>query len=352
MAKAVDIILQENDFCGEKPTRSKGHFLLLEKLSKLAGTRILVVGDIGLDEYVSGDVKRISPEAPVPVLDVTAEDRRLGLSANVAQNLHSLGGQAVLVSVVGNDPIAGEILALLEQEGVDSSFVIKDATRPTTRKLRVLTGHHHIVRIDYEKRRFLSPEIEDMVLDKVKRNIESCQGVILQDYGKGMLSERLIQMVIKTAASAGKPVLIDPYRTTPLHFYRGADLIKPNFDEAVVLSGFSMDAISNPVDLVGSIGVRLRDQAAAKNIVITRGREGMSLFTGKGRQDIATAARQVFDVTGAGDTVVAAIALAWCSGLDLADACRIANYAAGIVVSKIGCVPCPLAELQQVLKSV
>lgn len=322
-----------------------------EKVEKFRNQKVLVLGDIGLDEYVSGQVKRISPEAPVPVLDVDKEDFCLGLSGNVAQNIKSLGGEVVFVSVTGKDRVSDHIKELLEKVQVSSEYLVEDEERPTTRKLRVLTGHHHIVRIDHEKRRYLSEKVSRQVVQKVAENISECQAVILQDYSKGVLSEDVIQDVIALAKKNNIPVLVDPHRNTPLHFYRGASLIKPNFDEAVILTGYPIDSLQENKDIIGELGEKIRELTQTENIILTQGKDGMSLFEPGGkRKSFPTRARQVFDVTGAGDTVIASLALAWCALKDLEMACQIANTAAGIVVSKVGSVPCSSEELIEKLK--
>ncbi len=320
---------------------------LLSSIEKLKGKAVLVVGDVGLDEYVLGDVRRISPEAPVPVLEVQSEDSRLGLSANVAQNIRGLGGRPVLVSVIGSDP-TGEVLAALRRRGgVEPDFLVKDDSRPTTRKLRVMTGHHHIVRVDYEKKLFLKKEVEKQLLGRVHDVIDQIDAVVLQDYAKGVMSESVTQALIHLAHSKGKRVIVDPYRTTPLHYYRGADLMTPNHDESIALSGWVMDDLRTDADYVNKIGRLLMEKVQSENMVITLGAKGIRLFEGHEWTDLPTYARQVFDVTGAGDTVVAALAQAWAAGLSLREACTLANFAAGVVVGKVGCVPCPIDELKQ-----
>ena len=166
---------------------------ILSGLGKLKGRQVLIVGDLGLDQYVLGEVRRISPEAPVPVLEVKTEDRRLGLATNVAQNVASLGGIPLLVGVVGADPAADELKTLLREANVPTEHLIEDEGRPTTRKLRVMADHHHLVRVDYEHRRFLATEVEDRLLEKVSSLLEQADVVVLEDYAKGVISERCVQ---------------------------------------------------------------------------------------------------------------------------------------------------------------
>jgi rfaE bifunctional protein kinase chain/domain len=315
------------------------------RIDSLPKGRLIVVGDIGLDEYVMGDVRRISPEAPVPVLEVQSQDSRLGLAANVAQNVASLGGTALLVAVVGPDAAAEDLRKRLRDADVSPEYLIVDSGRPTTRKLRVMSGHHHIVRVDYELKRYLSAEVERRLVDRVKSLLGQADGVIIEDYAKGALSESSLQAVISAAHAAGKKVFVDPNRATPASFYLGADVITPNRDEAVALSGLDYNELRANPNFILEVGQKLRERLKAENVVITRGKEGMSIIGAREAVHMPTFARQVFDVTGAGDTVIAALALALAGGFTLPEACVFGNLAAGVVVGKIGCVPCTRAEV-------
>ena len=220
---------------------------LPQRLPRLEGKKLAVIGDIGFDEYVLGDVRRISPEAPVPVLEVTSEDQRLGLTANVAQNVASLGGIAHMVAVVGLDATADGLRANARaRAGVSAEHLVVDPSRPTTRKLRVMTGHHHIVRVDYEHKQYLSPEVEQRLFKDYETVLEDSDGVIIEDYAKGLLSEALMRQIIQAARKVGKPVMVDPNRGTPAKFYNGATLMTPNRDEAVALSGLDYDELREP----------------------------------------------------------------------------------------------------------
>lgn len=311
-----------------------------KRMAMLAGSKVIVVGDVGLDEYVTGEVRRISPEAPVPVLEVKDQSSRLGLAANVAQNVVSLGGQAFLIGIVGKDQAADQLRKCLTTAGVDGRYLVDDADRPTTRKLRVLSGPHHIVRVDYEKKQYLSERVEKSMLESLERLLPQASGVIIEDYAKGVLSEGAIQGIITAAHTQGKKVFVDPNRYTPAAYYRGADVITPNRDEAIEMSGLDMDDLRPQLDWVTRVGSALLDRTRSSQVVLTRGSEGMSLVGAQATVHMPTFARQVFDVTGAGDTVVAAVALAHASGFPLTDACVFGNVAAGYVVGQIGCVPC------------
>lgn len=324
---------------------------LLSRLPDLAGREVVIVGDSGVDEYTLGQVRRISPEAPVPVVEVEKEEARLGLAANVAQNVSGLGGIPRLVSVVGEDKGAVQLRELLLAAKVPVDHLVVDSSRPTTRKLRVMVQNHHIVRVDYEQKKFLSPAVEEKVLKNIEAALASpkAAALILQDYAKGVISEGLVKNAVALARKRGVRILADPYRSTPLETYRGVDIMTPNHDESIALSGVGADELRASDQTLNTVGARLMDGIHSKQMVITRGRDGMRIFENGAVTDLPTNAKQVFDVTGAGDTVIAALALAWGSGLGLVESCALANFAAGVVVGKIGCVPCSVEELKQAL---
>jgi rfaE bifunctional protein kinase chain/domain len=320
------------------------------RMESMPKGRLIVVGDVGIDEYVLGDVRRISPEAPVPVLEVQTQDSRLGLAANCAQNVASLGGEALLVAVVGQDAAADHFRGMLKSADVSAEHLIVDSSRPTTRKLRVMSGHHHIVRVDFEHKKYLSAEVEKRLVEKVKSLLARADGVIVEDYAKGALSETALQAIIGAAHAAGKKVFVDPNRSTPANYYNGADVITPNRDEAVALSGLDYNELRANPNFILEVGQALRERMKVENVVVTRGKEGMTVVGAREAVHMPTFARQVFDVTGAGDTVIAALALAVVGGFTLPEACVFGNVAAGVVVGKIGCVPCTRAEFLDYVK--
>lgn len=324
---------------------------LTKRILDWAGKKIMVIGDVGVDEYILGEVRRISPEAPVPVLDVESEDLRLGLSGNVAQNIVSLGGQVQLVSLVGADDGANKLRELLKAAGVSSEHLIVDSDRPTTKKARIMAKHHHLVRIDYEMRKSCSIEIEEKIVAQVKANIDQCDGLIIEDYAKGMITKTLIQKILAITKPKNKRVMVDPHRTNGADFYQGVDLIKPNFDEAVALSGLSYDELRDHADRVLEVGQTLLKKVQAKDLIMTRGKDGMMIFSSGVLYEVPTYARQVFDVTGAGDTVIATLALGLSIDLSLSEACVLANFAAGVVVGQVGCVPCSVKDLTDYMQS-
>lgn len=318
---------------------------IIEKLPLFNNKKVLVIGDVGVDEYVLGHVRRISPEAPVPVLEVDQEDCRLGLSGNVAQNIQSLGGTPFLLSIVGMDTGAETLKRLLKENQISTDFLLYDSQRPTTRKTRVMAQHHHLVRVDYETRQMLSPQLVENLLAKAEELIPKVDVVILQDYAKGVISESVVQRVVKVAQQNQKLVLMDPHRLQSLDSYRGVDLLKPNFDEALALMGMSHEEFMMKAGSITELGQALRARVDSQWVVLTQGKEGMMIFDGQNVLQVPTFARQVFDVTGAGDTVIAALALGLASQFTMAEACVLANFAAGVVVGKIGCVPCQKSEI-------
>lgn len=330
----------------EAPERQK----LIEALPRLKGRRVLIVGDVGVDEYVMGSVRRISPEAPVPVLDVEHEEMRLGLAANISQNVASLGGEALTVGVVGRDAGANVLRDLFSKSRLPIEALIVDDARPTTRKTRVMAQHHHLVRVDRELSRYLDPSVEAQVLRRTEELLPSADVLILQDYAKGVVSASLAQKVIQMGKTSGKPVLVDPHRSKGAEFYSGADLLKPNFDEGVALSGLRFDDLKDNPNMVFEVGRALQKKSGAQRVVLTRGKEGMTIFSGDSVTEVPTYARRVFDVTGAGDTVIATMALGLASGLDLVMSCMLANFAAGVVVGKVGSVPCEVGELTDYIR--
>lgn len=324
---------------------------LLDAIDSLRGKKILIVGDIGLDEYVTGQVRRISPEAPVPVLDVDGTDNRLGLAANVAQNVSSLGGIPMMVSVVGEDMGAQILGELCAHSKVGFEWVVVDKNRPTTRKTRVMTGHHHMVRVDYEVKRYLSAETEKKVLQVIEKNIHQADAVIIEDYAKGVVTQTLMKKIVEICHQNAKRVLVDPHSTKNGDFYHGVDLIKPNYNEALALSGLDFDDLKDNPNKVVEAGHALQKRTGAREIVLTRGQDGMTIFSGADITEVPTFARKVFDVTGAGDTVIAALALGLASGFSLVQSCMLANFAAGVVVGKVGCVPCEIPELREYIQT-
>ncbi len=325
-----------------------------EIIRNFSGKNILIVGDIILDRYIWGKVSRISPEAPVPVVEVTEENFLPGGSANVAANITSLGGKAYLVGVKGNDR-AGEILVrLLDESGIITDGIFTDE-RPTTVKTRVIAHHQQVVRFDKESNLRLNSIIKKKIIDYIRKmvNNDALDAVIISDYKKGVIDMELVKEILKLTRKKDIFVSVDP---KPEHFpyYRGVSLITPNFREASEGSGIK---IKDEESLIKA-GNKLLRSLKCDAVLITRGEEGMSLFL---REDgrwktkrnyfyIPARAKKVFDVTGAGDTVIATVTLAYVAGSDILEACEISNYAAGIVVGEVGTATVTQKELLETIK--
>lgn len=317
---------------------------LTSLLEQFAGLRLLVLGDLVLDEYVSGDVERISPEAPVPVVHVREETVALGGAGNVVRNVVALGGQVSLCSLAGDDAAGRSAADLLEKLGVDPSGLIVAAGRPTPRKTRVVARSQQIVRFDRESLEPAAPEAQAELRSAIESALEACEGVVVADYGKGALCSELASDVMAQCRDRGVSVIVDP--KSDLLPWRGAAVVKPNQREAELLSGVP---IRNEADLARAAGV-LRDALGGASVVVTRGADGMTLFEGSaGGVDVPTPARGVFDVQGAGDTVSAVLALALRAGASLLEAAVLANAAAGVVVGKVGTATASPAEVLALL---
>ena len=305
------------------------------KLPDTSAARVLVVGDVMLDRYWFGDVSRISPEAPVPVVKVDRSEERPGGAANVARNIAALGAQVALLSVVGTDEAGTTLARLLEESAVDASLHA-DPQLNTTVKLRVLGRQQQLLRIDFEN----SPahEVLQAKLTDFEQRITACDVVILSDYGKGGLTH--ISEMIRIARAHGKPVLVDP-KGDDYARYAGANLITPNRAELREVVG----RWSDEADLAMRV-TRLRTELGLDALLLTRSEEGMTLFSAEDSVHEAAHAREVYDVSGAGDTVIATLAVMLAAGQSQPDAVRWANRAAGIVVGKLGTATCSLEELK------
>ena len=314
-------------------------------LDRLSDYRVAVIGDVMLDCYMSGSVSRISPEAPVPVLHVTDETAVPGGAANVAANLASLGLSVNLVGLAGRDGARDELVALLGAIGdIDCSGIAAVPGRRTTRKLRVIGAHQQIVRVDHEDVIPCSSEIETDFLAAMERAIDSADIVILSDYGKGVCSDRAIRAVLERAAALGKKVLVDPKRTD-FAVYRGAFLITPNRKELTDATGLPCET-----DEQAAAAAAKAQALCGAHLLLTRSEKGMSFYPiDDAPMHVPTVAQDVFDVSGAGDTVVAVLAAALAADMPIRDAMRMANHAAGIVVSKLGTASVTREELAAAL---
>lgn len=298
------------------------------------------------DEYIWGSVSRLSPEAPVPVVEVKSESVRLGGAGNVAANIRSLGGTPILVGVVGNDPPGKRLVDQLEAAGIKSDGVVVDRTRPTTIKTRVVAGSQQVVRFDRESSMDLSKDATERLLAFVVEHLRMVDGVVISDYAKGVISKRVTQGIFPLARRQRKVIVVDP-KVHHLHLYKGATVVTPNHHEA---AAFARVPPSDDRHLL-EVGSTLQQKLGASAVLVTRGEQGMSLFEDGRVTHIPTAAKEVYDVTGAGDTVIAALGLALASGATLREAAVIANHAAGVVVGKVGTATVNLQELLNALKA-
>lgn len=317
--------------------------LLKELVNGFAGKKIGVIGDIGVDRYTHGLVERISPEAPVPIVLVESEHLKLGIASNVADNVQALGGIPLLLGAVGEDRAAEDFYKLLDQLNISKKWIISDRTRRTVLKERIVSGSQQLLRVDYEHTHPLNLHARNSFLKNLVDICQEASVLIVEDYAKGLLDEELIQTTIKAASSRGVPVLVDPNEKTSLSCYKGAFLITPNRREAEKLTG---RAITDDASLL-EVGKILVNEIGAQFGVITLGKDGMAIFSRSESNclKLPTYAREVYDVSGAGDTVVAVLALALASGADIPQAVTLANIAAGIEVSKLGTATVSPSEL-------
>jgi D-beta-D-heptose 7-phosphate kinase/D-beta-D-heptose 1-phosphate adenosyltransferase len=314
---------------------------LREAVDKIAGCRAVVVGDVMVDEYLCGEVSRVSPEAPVPVLEPRATEYRLGGAANTAANVRALGGSVTLVGVVGRDDAAQVLVDRLRDRGIAPELVV-DADRPTTLKTRVVAQQQQIVRIDREARHPISGTVAEDLRRRIDLALPAAHVLVLSDYAKGVVTSEVAKHAIAAARGVKIPIVVDP-KQLDFRVYAGATVLTPNLRElGAAAPDMSVDAASE----------HLLSQLGGAAVLVTRGADGMTLF----RSDhapihVTAAAKEVFDVTGAGDTVVAALALALAAGVTLEQAVELANFAAALAVGKRGTSSITAAELAAVLPS-
>jgi rfaE bifunctional protein kinase chain/domain len=317
-------------------------------INKFADRRIVVLGDLMLDQFIWGEVRRISPEAPVPIVEVKRETWNLGGAANVIANLLELGARVVPIGIVGDDEAAEILRNFLAVAGAEPASVLTDSSRPTTRKSRIVAHNQQIVRADREDRAPISSDTEDRLIPIFLDALEDSDAVIISDYDKGLLTARLLSETIAATMARDKIVCLDPKIRNFLH-YRNVDCITPNQLEAERVTNIDI----TDQDSLRAAAVRIREMLDCKNVLITRGESGMSLLNANGQMThIPAVTREVYDVTGAGDTVIAVLTLALVSGAELEEAAVIANHAAGVVVSKIGTATISTAELSMALSDI
>ena len=315
-------------------------------LDRFSKAKILVIGDIMMDRFIWGKVSRISPEAPVPVVVVDKETFLLGGAANVVNNIHSLGGNVSLCGVLGDDETGQRVLEELTGIGVGVHGIFVEPGRQTTTKTRIIAHHQQVVRIDRETADHLKASTLKHLSEFLKKNIRHFDGVVLSDYGKGLLTRALIHTSIREARERKKFVLVDP-KPKNVFFCKRATVITPNTAEASAASGIPITDLPS----LKKAGKMLLSKLQCDVLVITRGEEGMAIF--ESRQDpflVPTVAKEVYDVTGAGDTVIGTMALALATGAGFRNAARLANYAAGVVVGKMGTATVSPEELAEVIR--
>jgi rfaE bifunctional protein kinase chain/domain len=303
--------------------------------------KIAVIGDMMLDCYFWGDVKRISPEAPVPVVEVENEFYRFGGAANVALNILRLGGIPNPIGVIGYDNYGTIFTSLINESGISDDGIFVDESRPTTAKTRVIADSQHVVRIDKESKQYLNRETQNKIYNYIQDHIKEFDGIILQDYNKGVLTPSLIEKIIVLANKHSVLVTVDP-KFNNFFSYKNVTVFKPNRKEAEDVLGMK---IKNDVD-ISEVGKKLLEKLNAKNVLLTLGEGGIAVFEkGKEEKRMPTKARKVADVSGAGDTVISTLTMAIATGANILEASYLANYAGGLVCEEMGIVPIELDRL-------
>ena len=322
---------------------------LIKIINSFEGKEVLVIGDVMLDHSIKGGVTRISPEAPVPVVNVDKEEFAAGGAGNVAVNLAALGAKPVLLSVTGTD-IKGEVLRqYLGNKCVDTSKMVQDEDRPTTQKVRIIAERQQVVRVDRESRARISPDVAKICMQNFQAALKTAKGVVMSDYGKGMLSDHNIHEIIRLCNAKKIPVCVDP-KIDNFKKYKHITCMTPNTKEAWEGMGLPQ---KKDEEAVIALGKNILKTLQAQSILITRSAEGMTLFERGPKTKITTikaTAQEVFDVTGAGDTVISVLTLALACKASLKDAAYLANKAAGVVVRKLGTATVTREEIKEALK--
>jgi D-beta-D-heptose 7-phosphate kinase/D-beta-D-heptose 1-phosphate adenosyltransferase len=307
---------------------------------------ILIIGDTMVDKFIWGTVKRISPEAPVPVVEVTRESEVLGGAGNVAANIAALGAKAYIISAIGEDETAASLKRLLQERGISSDYLVKDPNKPTIIKTRIIAASQQVVRVDKEIKGAFHPSIEEKIIRNIEEIIPKSTGVIISDYGKGIVGDKVLKKAIELSKKAQIPITVDP-KLDNFKKYRGVDSITPNTKEAI--EGMKASNIETQED-IARLGTDILNLLESKSVLITRSEKGMMLIEPNGKiTNIPTRAKEVYDVTGAGDTVISTMTLALAAKADFISAAEIANFAAGIVVAKIGTAT---ASPQELIKTI
>ena len=329
-------------------TAKKNIHRLISCVDRFPKTRILVVGDVVLDHYIWGNVSRISPEAPVPVVNVTRENLLLGGATNVVHNIHALGGSVGVCGVIGRDEAGRQLLHLLRSQDIPTDGLITDQSRPTTIKTRIIAHAQQVVRFDRETKDRIGKDAHQQIFDVVKGKIaEGLDAIVLSDYCKGVVTKDLVRDIVGLARKNRVIVSVDP-KVSHFGMYSGVTILTPNSHEASVGSKIEIEDDRTLL----KAGAFLLKHLKCAAVLITRGEHGMNLFEQGGKvTHIPTVAREVFDVTGAGDTVISTLTLAMAAGAGMVDAAMISNFAAGIVVGVVGTATVKPEELKQRIRS-
>lgn len=306
-----------------------------------SNSKILIIGDVMLDKYYFGSVERISPEAPVPIVNILKEESRLGGAANVANNIASLGGQTLLCGVVGHDFFGREIERLSRQKNIKTSLLKSEY--PTITKARIIGGKQQIVRVDYADQNKLKSDGVRLLKETVNNQLQEYDILVISDYGKGLISEELCTSLIRNARKIGKKIIVDP-KGKNWKKYSGAEIVTPNVKELSDIVGYTVPNTDRAIEKAGREAIEAHQLTA---LLVTRSEKGMSLISNMPPLHIPTHSEEVFDVSGAGDTVVATLSICLASGFNIIDAMKTANIAAGIVVKKIGTATLTIDELKQ-----
>ncbi|HSA78021.1 MAG TPA: D-glycero-beta-D-manno-heptose-7-phosphate kinase [Nitrospirota bacterium] len=317
---------------------------LMKYIDSFPSTRTLVVGDVMLDHYIWGTVSRISPEAPVPVVNVTEENMLLGAATNVVNNVHALGGKVSVCGVIGHDEAGRQLVHMLRVQGIHTDGLIVEDGRPTTIKTRVIAHSQQVVRFDRETKVGIERDTHRRIFEYIKQQMDSgLDAIVLSDYSKGVVTKDLVRDIVKLARKKGIIVSVDP-KVNHFGIYSGVTILTPNTKEASIGAKIEIEDDESLLKAGKLLLKRLKCSA----VLVTRGEHGMSLFERDGRvTHIPTVAQEVFDVTGAGDTVISTLTLSMAAGAGIIDAARLSNYAAGIVVGVVGTATVKPDELKQ-----
>lgn len=316
-------------------------------IEKFSDVKVLIVGDVMLDRYLWGSVNRISPEAPVPIVNVDKTSLVVGGAANVAANVRGLGAETFLIGVTGRDPEAAVLSETLEKSEIPADFLLRSEARRTTIKTRLVAHNQHVVRFDQETQELISDDEAEEALEKISALIEKVSIVIVSDYAKGFLTPALLSRLITLGREKQKKILVDP-KGKDFSKYRGATILTPNRREAAEATGLE----ENGQGLVDQAGRKLLGELSLEAVLITQGEKGLTLLQqDKSVFHLAASARNVYDVTGAGDTVIASLAVAIGAGADYIEAAKLANTAAGLVVEKVGTTAVTVSMLESELEN-